>query len=55
MFQTLRPRDEVEGSGVGLALIRKVVEQHRGEVRIERAGTRGTRMLVTWPKAPLEG
>ena len=25
LFQTLRPRDEVEGSGMGLALVRKQV------------------------------
>ncbi len=49
MFQTLRPRDEVEGSGVGLALVRKVVEKYGGEIRIESDG-RGCTFVFTWPK-----
>ena len=32
MFQTLRPRDEVEGSGMGLAIVRKLVERQGGKV-----------------------
>lgn len=48
MFQTLLPRDEVEGSGMGLAIIKKLVEQHGGEVRIESPGERGARFVFTW-------
>ena len=35
MFQTLRPRDDVEGSGIGLAIIRKIIEQQGGKITIE--------------------
>ncbi|MDO6454262.1 CHASE domain-containing protein [Neptunomonas phycophila] len=35
MFQTLRPRDEVEGSGLGLALCNKIVEYNGGSLHIE--------------------
>ena len=35
MFQTLRPRDEVEGSGLGLALCNKIVEYNGGTLHIE--------------------
>jgi len=50
MFETLRPRDEVEGSGMGLALIKKVVGRMGGDVQIESASPRGTTVVLTWPK-----
>jgi signal transduction histidine kinase len=49
IFQTLRPRDEVEGSGVGLAIVKKVVESHGGSVAVESRG-RGTTVRFSWPK-----
>ena len=49
MFQTLRPRDEVEGSGMGLAMVRKLVEYQKGEIRILSDGSRGTEIQVRWP------
>ena len=55
MFQTLRPRDEVEGSGMGLALVRKVVERYGGYVQLIDCDGRGTTVEFTWPKANTEG
>jgi PAS domain S-box-containing protein len=55
MFQTLRPRDEVEGSGMGLALVRKVVERYGGYVQLIESDGRGTTVEFTWPKANTEG
>ncbi len=48
MFQTLRPRDQVEGSGVGLAIVKKTVEVFGGKARVESEG-RGTAVVFTWP------
>lgn len=48
MFQTLKPRDEVEGSGMGLALVKKIVEQYGGQVRVE-SQSRGAAFYFTWP------
>lgn len=50
MFQTLRPRDKVEGSGMGLALVKKIVETYGGKVVIESDGIRGCRVTFTWPR-----
>ena len=54
MFQTLRPRDEVEGSGMGLAIIRKLIERIGGSILLEeRKGGRGAQFRINWPKAML--
>jgi signal transduction histidine kinase len=50
MFQTLKPRDKVEGSGMGLALARKYVEVSGGELRLESAPGLGSTFSFTWPK-----
>ena len=50
MFQTLRPRDEVEGSGMGLAVVKKVVESQGGRIGVESADGSGSVFRVTWKK-----
>lgn len=52
LFQTLRPRDEVEGSGMGLAYVKKAVETMGGTVRVESEPGRGAAFRFTWPVAP---
>lgn len=51
LFQTLRPRDEVEGSGLGLAIVEKLVTRQKG--RIEMVSNpkiqRGTSFIITLP------
>lgn len=51
LFQTLRPRDEVEGSGMGLSIVRKAVEARGGWVTVASDG-RGTTFRFTWPLRP---
>ncbi len=50
IFQTLAPRDKVEGSGLGLAMIKKIVEHHRGQVWLESEEGKGATFYFTWPK-----
>lgn len=55
IFQTLRPRDEVESSGVGLAIVKKAVEHHGGRISVVSEG-RGAEFEFTWPtRWPKEG
>jgi signal transduction histidine kinase len=55
IFQTLKPRDEVEGSGMGLAMVKKALERHGGSITLESdpASKRGSSFIFTWPKVPL--
>lgn len=48
MFQTLKPRDELEGSGMGLALIEKIVAAYGGSIKVHSEG-RGCSFIFTWP------
>lgn len=49
LFQVLRPRDEVEGSGMGLAIVKKAVEHRKGQIRLESAPGQGATFYFTWP------
>lgn len=51
MFQTLKPRDQVEGSGMGLAIVSRIVEWQGGRVWFEPAANgRGTVFRFQWKK-----
>jgi signal transduction histidine kinase len=53
MFATLRPRDEVEGSGMGLAIVKKSVEGNGGTIQVESSPpARGSAFVFTWEKKP---
>jgi PAS domain S-box-containing protein len=49
MFRTLKPRDAVEGSGMGLALVRKIVVRMGGRCGIEAVRGRGAHFWFDWP------
>lgn len=52
MFQTLESRDKVEGTGIGLAVVKKLVETRGGRVAVESAPGAGATFHVFWPKSP---
>ena len=54
VFERLDPRGE--GSGVGLAVVKRIVESHRGRVWLESEGPgRGTAACIELPLAPAAG
>jgi len=50
MFQTLAPREESRGTGIGLAIVKKIVELHGGTVTVESVLGRGSTFSFTFPK-----
>lgn len=50
IFQTLQPRDKVEGTGIGLALVRKIAENKGGRAWIESEPGHGATFHVLWPR-----
>jgi PAS domain S-box-containing protein len=52
IFQTLAARDDVEGTGIGLSVVRKVVETRGGRAWVESDEGRGATFHVLWPARP---
>lgn len=53
IFQTLEARDKVENTGIGLSLVKKIVEGQGGSILVESAEGEGATFRFTWPKQPL--
>lgn len=50
MFQTLSPRDEFESTGVGLTVVKKIVEMYGGKIWVESKIGEGSVFFFTFPK-----
>jgi len=54
IFQTLESRDRVEGTGIGLSVVKKTVELHGGSVTVRSALGEGAIFTFEWPKSTEE-
>jgi len=52
IFQTLTERDTFESTGVGLAIVKKIVERQGGRIGVKSAEGQGAKFIFTWPKQP---
>jgi PAS domain S-box-containing protein len=55
IFQTLEARDRVEGTGIGLSVVKKIVEAQGGRVWIESDVDKGATFRFLWPKVAKVG
>lgn len=51
VFQTLNSRDKVEGSGIGLSIIKKLVKNYNASLNLKSDGISGSTFILHWPKA----
>ncbi|MFD2787067.1 sensor histidine kinase [Hymenobacter rubripertinctus] len=51
MFQTLRDRHTAESTGIGLSIVKRIVEEQKGTIRVESEAGNGSAFIFTWPKA----
>ena len=54
MFLRLHDSSEYEGSGIGLAICKKIVEQHGGYISLKSKEGKGSRFIVSLPKGPVK-
>lgn len=52
IFQTLTARDSKENTGVGLSIVKKIVETEGGHIHVESEIGQGTTFRFTWLKQP---
>jgi PAS domain S-box-containing protein len=50
IFQALKAQDNGENTGIGLAIVKKIVEMEKGMIRLESSLGQGTAFFFTWPK-----
>jgi light-regulated signal transduction histidine kinase (bacteriophytochrome) len=50
IFQTLQPRDSFESTGVGLAIVKKILDDRGRSIHVRSKPGEGSIFYFTWPK-----
>ncbi|TEB41285.1 ATP-binding protein, partial [Flavobacterium circumlabens] len=48
IFQTLREQNEQESTGVGLAIVKKIIDDHQEDIMVKSELGKGTEFIFTW-------
>lgn len=51
IFQTLQPRDSVESTGIGLSIVKKIIEEQGGRIWVESELGKGSKFIFTIPES----
>ena len=49
MFKRLHGQQEIQGTGIGLALCKKIVDKHHGRIWVESQEEDGANFRIAWP------
>lgn len=50
IFQTLQSRDKFESTGIGLTIVKRIVNARGGRIWVESAPGKGSKFIFSWPK-----
>lgn len=50
IFQTLREKHDKESTGVGLAIVKKIIDARHGAIKVVSSAGKGASFIFTWPK-----
>lgn len=50
IFQTLQSRDRFESTGIGLTIVKRILTEKGGSIRVESKVGEGSRFVFYWPK-----
>ena len=50
LFQTLRDRHSAESTGIGLSIVKKIIDEQMGSIVVDSAAGQGAGFVFTWPK-----
>lgn len=49
LFQRLHPKDEFSGTGIGLAICKKIMDFHQGSISVESSPGKGSTFMLRFP------